>query len=72
MILDVKRVNERDSSGARVILQGHHRLLESGKRLLLGGADDRMEVAGMLRDTRSATVEADTDIVCHVLSRDSF
>lgn len=51
VILDLKRVNDMDSSGARVILQGHERLTKSGKQLLLGGADDHMEVAGMLRDT---------------------
>ena len=51
VILDVKRVNEMDSSGARVILQGHDRLIRNGKQLLLGGADDRVEVSGMLRDT---------------------
>ncbi len=51
VILDVKRVNEMDSSGARVILQGHDRLLQAGKRLVLSGADDRADVAGMLRDT---------------------
>ncbi len=51
VILDVKRVNEMDSSGARVILQGHDRLVKNGKQLLLGGAGDRVEVAGMLRDT---------------------
>ena len=51
VILDVKCVNEMDSSGARVILQGHDRLLQAGKRLVLSGADDRADVAGMLRDT---------------------
>lgn len=55
VILDVKRVNEMDSSGARVILQGHDRLLTNGKQLLLGGADDRVEVSGMLRDTGVST-----------------
>ncbi len=51
VILDVKRVNEMDSSGARVILQGQDRLAKNGQQLLLGGAGDRAEVAGMLRDS---------------------
>lgn len=51
IILDLKRVNEMDSSGARVILQGHDRLVQAGKRLVLSGAGDRADVAGMLRDT---------------------
>ncbi len=51
VILDLRRVNEMDSSGARVILSGHERLAKSGKQLLLGGAQDHAEVAGMLRDT---------------------
>ena len=51
IILDLKRVNEMDSSGGRVILQGHDRLIQAGKRLLLSGADDRPDITGMLRDT---------------------
>ena len=51
VILDLKRVNEMDSSGGRVILQGHDRLLEAGKQLVLSSADDRNEITGMLRDT---------------------
>ncbi len=50
IIVDLKRVNEMDSSGARVILSGHDRLHQAGKQLLLSGTD-RADVTGMLRDT---------------------
>lgn len=50
VIVDLKRVNEMDSSGARVILQGYERLIQTGKQLVLSGADDRSEITGMLRD----------------------
>ena len=51
IVLDLKRVNEMDSSGARVILQGHDRFIQIGKQLLLSGAADHTDITGMLRDT---------------------
>ena len=51
IILDIKRVNEMDSSGARVILQGYDRLVQVGKQLVLSSAADRGDITGMLRDT---------------------
>ena len=51
IVLDLKRVNEMDSSGARVILPGYDRLVKAGKQLVLSGAADHAEVGGMLRDS---------------------
>ena len=51
IIVDLKRVNEMDSSGARVILSGYDHLHQAGKQLLLSGAADHADITGMLRDT---------------------
>jgi len=50
ILLDLKRVNELDSSGARVMLQGYEWLKKSGQQLILSGAADRPDVSGALRD----------------------
>ena len=50
LILDLKRVNEVDSTGARILLQIHERLAKAGKRLLLSHVQDDPAVAQVLND----------------------
>jgi SulP family sulfate permease len=46
--LDVARVTELDSTGARILLQADERLRAAGCRLVLCGADARPELAALL------------------------
>jgi len=50
LILDMKRVNEVDSTGAKIVLQTHDRLTKDGKFLLLSGFEERPRLAKFLRD----------------------
>jgi SulP family sulfate permease len=50
LILDMKRVNEIDSTGAKIILQTHDRLVKDGKFLLLSSIEERPRLARFLRD----------------------
>ena len=50
LVLDLKRVNEIDSTGARVLLQLHDRLTREGKHLLLSAVQERTQIATFLRD----------------------
>lgn len=50
VILDLKRVNEMDSSGARVILAAFDKITGSARHMLLSGAATHAEVATILRD----------------------
>jgi len=50
LILDMKRVNEIDSTGARVILKTLDRLTKDGKFLLLSGFEERPGLARFLKD----------------------
>jgi len=50
VVLDFKRVNELDSTGARILLQINDRLKKRGGCLLLSHAHDNHLVSGVLRD----------------------
>ncbi|HSE04106.1 MAG TPA: SulP family inorganic anion transporter, partial [Methylomirabilota bacterium] len=58
VVLDLKRVNELDSTGARVILQLRAKLARDGKRLLLSHAQDSSQLWNVLRDMGVATALA--------------
>jgi len=46
----LKRVNEIDSTGARILLQIHDRMLKEGKFLLLASLQGRAALTNLLRD----------------------
>ena len=50
VVLDLKRVNELDSTGARILLQINDRLKRQGGSLLLSHPDDNYLVSSILRD----------------------
>jgi MFS superfamily sulfate permease-like transporter len=50
VLLDLKRVNELDSTGARVIQQLHGRLARDGKRLLVSHAQDSRLLWSVMKD----------------------
>ncbi len=50
LIFDLKRVNEIDSTGAKVLLQTHDRLTKDGKHMLLSALEDRTRLAHFLKD----------------------
>jgi SulP family sulfate permease len=50
VVLDFKRVNEIDSTGARILLQIRDRLVRDGRHLLVSHADRSPRVAGFLLD----------------------
>jgi sulfate permease, SulP family len=52
VVLDLKRVNEIDSTGARILLQIHDRLRKEDKHLLVSHATRSRRVADFLRDMR--------------------
>jgi SulP family sulfate permease len=67
VILDFKRVNEIDSTGARIILNAHDKLVKQGKYMLASCVDAQPRVAAALRDAgvdaalTAARVFPDTD-----------
>lgn len=50
LILDMKRVNDIDSTGAKIILQTHDRLTTDGKFLLLSAYEERPRLAKYLHN----------------------
>ncbi len=50
VIVDLKRVNEIDSTGAKILLQIHDRLMKEGKYLLLSSYLERTKLADFLKD----------------------
>ena len=50
VIVDIRRVNEIDSTGARILVETHDRLTRHGRHLLLSGLAARPELAVFLRD----------------------
>lgn len=50
VIIDLKRVNEVDSTGARILLQAHDSLTKNGKYLLLSSLADRTQISAFLND----------------------
>ena len=50
VIIDLKRINEIDSTGAKILLQTHDRLTKEGKHLLLSSFLERTKLANFLKD----------------------
>ena len=50
VIMDLKRVNEIDSTGAKILLQTHDRLTKEGKYLLLSSFPEGTQLADFLKD----------------------
>ncbi len=50
VIMDLKRVNEIDSTGAKILLQAHDRLTKEGKYLLLSSFPENTQLADFLKD----------------------
>jgi SulP family sulfate permease len=50
LILDLSRVNELDSSGARILVQTQERARRAGARLLCCGHEEHLQTASMLQD----------------------
>ena len=50
VILDFRRVNEVDSTAARLIAQAHDRMKSRGKMLLIASAENNQRAAAALRD----------------------
>ena len=50
VIFDLKRVNDIDSTGAKILLQTHDRLMRDGKHLLLSSLEERTHIADLLKD----------------------
>jgi len=50
VVFDLKRVNEIDSTGAKIMLQTHDRLTREGKMLLLSSFEEQTRLADFLRD----------------------
>ena len=50
VVFDLKRVNDLDSTGAKVLLQTHERLTKLGRHLLISGIEERGETGKFLRD----------------------
>jgi CRP-like cAMP-binding protein/anti-anti-sigma regulatory factor len=67
VVLDLRRVNELDTTGARILIQIHERLRGQGGRLLFSHANDNYLVSTVLRDLGVASalghdaLFADTD-----------
>jgi len=65
VVLDLRRVNELDSTGAAVLLQTARRLRTDGKHLLFSHLENNVLAVGTARDagltSRPDTVFADTD-----------
>ena len=50
VVLDVARVTELDSTGARILVQADERLRSAGSRMAICGAETRRELAGLIAD----------------------
>lgn len=50
IVFDLRRVNDIDSTGAKILLQAHDRLAKDGKYLLLSAIEERTHVADILKD----------------------
>ena len=50
VVMDLKRVNEIDSTGAKILLQAHDRLTKEGKYLLLSSFPENTQLADFLKD----------------------
>jgi SulP family sulfate permease len=67
VVLDLKRINEIDSTGARILLQIHERLAHAGKHLLVSHLDanrrlaDFLQAIGVTTALTSQRIFGDTD-----------
>jgi len=50
VLLDLKRVNEIDSTGARIILATHDKMMKRGKYLLISGLEAHPPMVAILKD----------------------
>lgn len=50
VILDIKRVNEVDSTGAKILLLLHERLEKAGRHLLISNLGNNRQLSNVLRD----------------------
>jgi anti-anti-sigma factor len=50
VVLDMRRINDMDSTGARVLIQAHEHLRERGGELLMGAGDAPRQVLAVMRD----------------------
>ncbi len=50
VLLDLKRVNEIDSTGSRIILATHDKMVKRGKHLLISGLDARPPMVAILNN----------------------
>lgn len=50
VVIDLKRVNDIDSTGAKTLLQAHDRMTREGKYMLLSSLPERTHVANLLKD----------------------
>jgi SulP family sulfate permease len=50
VVLDMKRVTDVDSTGAKILLQMHDRLVKGGRHLLVSGLDDHSHIAEFMKD----------------------
>jgi MFS superfamily sulfate permease-like transporter len=55
VILDLKRVNDIDSTGAKILLHTHDRLTKEGRYLLLSSVEERTHLASFLKDMGVST-----------------
>jgi len=72
VILDMSRVSELDSTGARILLQAHERLKSAKCLLVMCGADRRAELSALIIDhgiAEALTRERMFDDLDHALER---
>jgi anti-anti-sigma factor len=55
VVLDLKRVNDIDSTGAKILLQLHDQLTKQGKFLLVSALEDHTQLARFMKDMRLTT-----------------
>lgn len=62
VIFDLKRVNEIDSTGAKIVLQTHDRLTGQGKHLLVSCLEEHTQLANFLKDMGVTTALSRTKL----------
>src|SRR5205085_2660365 len=55
VVLDLKRVNDIDSTGAKILLQMHDQLTKQGKYLLVSSLEEHTQLASFMKDMGVAT-----------------
>ena len=59
VVIDLKRVNEIDTTGAKVMLQARERLRKQKKFLLISGVEPKAHLAGVIADMGITAAEAE-------------